>query len=469
MSIDDRSPVADVAVIGAGPAGTTVAARLAQLGYRVEIVDRGRARRAHTSEMLAAPTLDLLAMTGADRSVRRAGFPAAEALTVAWEASRMVRPMPAGSLLVDRHRFDALLLDRARELGVTVIRGNVVRRRRLASNWEIALDGDEPPVRARFVVDASGRPSDLRHSRPHALLGVTGRWNRTLDRPTVVTVDEGWVWAAPGSMSRDRVPWCEVTVFVDPVAWRVLGADPVTRYVRLVRGAGILVPGAQLAGGLTARDATSALAGEICGADWLAVGDAALALDPLSSSGVQRAVQSALTAAVVIHTAITRPADAALARDHYRQGLARAAEHHADWTGESYAAVAAVRSTVFWTARATTRRRDGSSEASLGRRASPSLPPPDAVVRRSPLVRFVEVSQVVGDSVRLAPAVQHPGVDGAVAYVAGTPVVPLLAPMNGVATMGELVGSWAGTMPPATALELAHWLLRRGVIEEAGV
>ncbi|HZB39417.1 MAG TPA: FAD-dependent monooxygenase [Ilumatobacter sp.] len=469
MSIADRTPVADVAVIGAGPAGTTVAARLAQLGYRVEMVDRGRARRTHICEILAAPTLDLLAMTGAERSVLQAGFPAAEAMTVAWEAPRVVRAMPRGSLLVDRHRFDALLLDRALELGVTVTGGNAVRRRRLGSSWEIALDGDRAPVCARFVVDASGRRSNLRHSRPDALLGVTGRWNVALDRPTVVTVDEGWVWAAPGPAPCDGVPWCEVTVFVDPTAWRVLGADPVTRYVRLVEAAGIVSPAARLTGGLTARDATSALATEVCGCDWLAVGDTALALDPLSSSGVQRAVQSALTAAVVIHTAMTRPADAALALDHYRHGLARAAEHHADWTGESYAAVAAVRSTAFWTTRATTRRTDGSSDASLGRRASRFVPSPEAVVRRSPLVRFVEVSQVVGDSVRLAPALEHPGVDGAVAYVAGTPVVPLLAPMNGVATMGELVGAWAGTMPAATAVELAHWLFRRGVIEEAGV
>jgi hypothetical protein len=97
------------------------------------------------------------------------------------------------------------------------------------------------------------------------------------------------------------------------------------------------------------------------------------------------------------------------------------------------------------------------------------VPPPDAVVRRSPLVRFVEVSQVVGDTVRMAPAVEHPGFDGAVAYVAGTAVVPLLEPLDGVATIGDVVGAWAGTMPAATAVELAQWLLRRGVIEEVGV
>jgi flavin-dependent dehydrogenase len=463
VSIDDQSALADVAVIGAGPAGATVAARLAQLGHRVVAVGRGRARRSHRCETLAAATLDLLTMTEADRSVRRAGFPAVEAMTVAWETSPAIRPMPPGSLLVDRDRFDGLLVDRAVELGVTVIRATAVRRLHNGSNWQIELN-DGATVRARFVVDASGRPSSLRQSRPDALLGVTGRWNVALDRPTVVAVDDGWIWA-----SSDGSQSCEVTVFVDPRAWRTLGPDAVTRYVHLVDRAGVLPPAARMAGGVTSGDATSALASEVCGSDWLAVGDAALALDPLSSSGVQRAVQTALTAAVVIHTVLSCPADAALALDHHRQVLARSAEHHSAWTRESYAAVSAVRPTAFWTARATPEPRAGSAAAALGLHTSRSVPPPDAVVRRSPLVRFVEVSQVVGDTVRLAPAVVHPGFDGAVAYVAGTAVVPLLAPLDGMATIGDVVGAWTDTMPAAAAVELAHWLLRRGVIEEVAV
>ena len=171
----------------------------------------------------------------------------------------------------------------------------------------------------------------------------------------------------------------------------------------------------------------------------------------------------------MIHTALTCPADAALALDHHRQVLARAADHHAEWTGESYAAVAVVRATAFWTARTSTGPRTVPADAAPLLESGREVPPPGAVVRRSPLVRFVDVSQVVGDRVRLAPAVQHPGFDGAVAYVAGTPVVPLLKPLDGVATIGDLLGTWAGTMPAATAAELAQWLLRRGVIEEVGV
>ncbi len=121
--------------------------------------------------------------------------------------------------------------------------------------------------------------------------------------------------------------------------------------------------------------------------------------------------------------------------------LARAAEHHAEWTGESYAAVAAVAldAVLDRTAQRPTRtRRRRVERPRPDRRRCPG-----AVVRRSPLVRFVEVSQVVGDTVRLAPASSTPEFDGAVAYVAGTPVVPLLAPLDGVATIGDLVGAWA--------------------------
>ena len=108
----------------------------------------------------------------------------------------------------------------------------------MQSGWAIELDDDRAPVlAARFVVDASGRPSSLRQSRPDALLGVTGRWNVALDRPTVVAVDDGWIWASSDAASRAL----EVTVFVDPRTWRALGSDAVARYMHLVECAGILL------------------------------------------------------------------------------------------------------------------------------------------------------------------------------------------------------------------------------------
>jgi flavin-dependent dehydrogenase len=444
--------IADVVVVGAGPAGATVATRLAQLGHHVVMLDRGR-RRSHNVETLSPVTLDLLQLTGADCAVRHARFPGVESMSVEWGAPRRIRPMAAGSLLVDRDRFDALLVDQAADHGVTLrTNARATWRRRVTGGWEVATGG--AAVVARFLVDASGRPATLRRSRPDALLGVTGCWDGAgRDRPGLVALDNGWVWAAAG-------PRCDVTVFVDPPAWRALDGEPVARYTRLVEAADVVSGGARLVGGVSAADASGALA-RVSGPDWLAVGDAALALDPLSSSGVQHAIQGALTATAVVHTGLTSPHSAALALNHYGETLVRAAAHHVEWTRESYAAVAAVRPTPFWTARA------GGVERPVARMPRPGPPPAaGARVRRSPSIRFVEVTQVVGDTVQLAPAVEHPGFDGAVAYVGGTPVVPLLAPLDGTASIGELIEAWARTMPATAAAELAGWFLRTGALEE---
>lgn len=89
-----------------------------------------------------------------------------------------------------------------------------------------------------------------------------------------------------------------------------------------------------------------------------------------------------------------------------------------------------------------------------------------ALVRRSPSVRFVEVSQIVGDTVQLAAAAEHPGFDGAIAFVGGTPVVPLLAPLDGIASLGDLVATWTKKMPATAARELASWFVQTGALEE---
>lgn len=458
--------LADVAVIGAGPAGATVAARLAQLGHSVVVLDRAR-RRSHQYETLSPTTLELLELTGADQLVRDAGFAPVDSMTVEWDDSRCVRAMPPGSLLIDRDHFDALLVDQAVRCGATILRAvTATARRRVESGWEIAREG--PPVRARFVVDATGRPSTLRRSRGDALLAVTGRWEAaSRDQPAVVALDDGWVWAAPSAPTAGDGGRCDVTVFVDPAAWRTQSGGPVARYTRLVEAADVVANGARLVGGVSAADASGALA-EVCGPDWLAVGDAALALDPLSSSGVQRAVQGGLTAAVVIHTALTYAADTVLALDHYRHMLTRASAHHVDWTQESYAAVAAVRPTAFWTARAKPIDQPIGPVTTGSSRIDLRALPPSALVRRSPSIRFVEVSQVVGNTVQLAPAVEHPGFDGAIAYVGGTAVVPLLAALDGIMSIAEVVETWATAMPAPAATELAGWLLQTGALEEVG-
>ena len=70
-----------------------------------------------------------------------------------------------------------------------------------------------------------------------------------------------------------------------------------------------------------ARSSTAILAGECVGQDWIRVGDAAMAVDPLSGNGIFQSLSSALQAPVVINTLLRRPERAGLARQFHQQRI----------------------------------------------------------------------------------------------------------------------------------------------------
>ena len=67
-------PVADVVVVGGGPAGSTAAAALARSGRRVVLFERERFPRFHIGESLLASINDVVAAIGAEAVVTAAGF-----------------------------------------------------------------------------------------------------------------------------------------------------------------------------------------------------------------------------------------------------------------------------------------------------------------------------------------------------------------------------------------------------------
>ncbi len=60
--------------------------------------------------------------------------------------------------------------------------------------------------------------------------------------------------------------------------------------------------GAELASPVQAIDTTPYLSDDLIAIDAIRLSDAAAAIDPISSSGVQKAIQSALAGAVVVQT-----------------------------------------------------------------------------------------------------------------------------------------------------------------------
>jgi hypothetical protein len=209
---------------------------------------------------------------------------------------------------------------------------------------------------------------------------------------------------------------------------------------------------------IQAADATSYIDEESVTLHSIKVGDAALAVDPLSSSGVQKAIQSALSGAVVVNTLLRKPESAKAAIEFYGASLADAAERHGNWAGEYYSAAAATRNGEFWRQRAS---------RSVPGKAVPSFEASDFAdepLSLSPVLRFVELPCIDGEFVAVKSALQHPGLDRPVTYVGGFEMPPLVSKLRPDMKPMEIAQLWSNQVPINTGLALVGWLIGRGLL-----
>jgi flavin-dependent dehydrogenase len=448
----------DVCVIGGGPAGSTLAARLAALGHRVVVVERAAFPRRHLGESLTPGVRPLLVAIGAGDVLEKAGALAVRSVLVSWEDGLRERIDPeSGGMLVDRGRFDALLLDHARAAGVELLQPATFRDcREDANGWRISVERSEESIciEARFLADASGRAFATRGRKRRTGARTTAlyaywRGPDLPKRPRIEAGVDAWYWGVP-------IPdgTYNTLVFVDPRTWTL------DRFEELVTRSGLLqgCPDIRLVSPVQAADATPYIDEESVTRRSIKVGDAALAVDPLSSSGVQKAIQSALSGAVVVNTLLRKPESAAAAIEFYRASLADAAKRHSDWAGEYYSAAAATRDAEFWRLRAS---------LTVPANAAPSIDASD--FSDEPLVlstdlRFVELSCLDGAFVAMKLAIQHPSLDRPVTYVGGCEMPPLVRMLRPGMKPMEIALLWSGRVPIDRGLALTGWLISKGLL-----
>lgn len=288
-------------VAGGGPAGAAVALRLARAGREVALYEPSDYGSVRMGETLAAAVTPLLRDLGV-----RAAFAGLRPLpsyrtTSAWGGGE---PVVRFSLFdphgpgwhVDRAAFDRMLAEAAAAAGVSVVRHRVTGADRVPGGFAIRA---AVPARAKSIVDATGRAARLarchgarrvRFDRLVCLARVVGDAGATPEDTFVESVPYGWWYVSPLPGGR-RVIACftepaiaAAARLATPAAWSA--ALAATKHVRGVAGSVPLgEPVVVAVGGHLLRPCA--------GPGWLAVGDAALAVDPLSGGGVAFALRSA--------------------------------------------------------------------------------------------------------------------------------------------------------------------------------
>jgi halogenation protein CepH len=329
----------DVIVAGGGPGGSTAAALTAMDGHRVLLLEKETFPRYQIGESLLPATVHgICAMLGLREQIERAGFVRKRGGTFRWGANPdpwtfafAASPRMAGptsfAYQVERARFDALLLDNARRIGVDVRQrhravGTVRDGGRVAGVRYVDDAGHERVATARFVVDASGHGSRLHHDvggrreyspffRNLALFGyfLDGRRMAAPDAGNILCAafDDGWFWYIPLSPALTSVG----AVVRREASAKVQG-DPAAAYAALVDQCPLikdLLRDARRADfppydRLRVRKDYSYDRTALRCPGMALVGDAACFIDPVFSSGVHLATYSALLAARSINSTL---------------------------------------------------------------------------------------------------------------------------------------------------------------------
>ena len=255
-----------------------------------------------------------------------------------------------GQRLVRRDRLDKWALDEARRAGVRVLEGSVVEAAIQAGRVRLTIrrrGRDNLAAEGAFAVDATGRRGALtrtgREPPGYRTTAITGHFPPgARDSTLIASFADGWVWSAPVVAGRR-----DVTVMLDAAEAR----DPETAFRDALRQV-VLQGFARVEGeaALRAADVTPYMvrAAPERETRTIAVGDASSALDPLTGLGVMKAMDSGLTAAVAVRTALDRPAHARLAFGFHEDKERGLAEESAARTAGFYAEERRFADRPFW-------------------------------------------------------------------------------------------------------------------------
>lgn len=312
----------DLAVVGGGPAGTTVATLAATRGRRVILFEKEQHPRFHIGESLLPMNLEIFDLLGISEQVARIGvrkngadFTAEDRAGVyqTFQFSRALGRSPGHAYEVRRSEFDQLLFDNARDKGVECYQGTRVKsvdRAADSSFTLVAADraGQAHTVRARYVVDASGRDcllsgrNNWKIKNPrHASAAMFGHFTGVPRRPgegqgniSIYWFKRGWIWMIP--LSGDIM---SVGAVADPDYLKSRESPPeefLMQTIALCRDAQLRMKNAVAVSEIRATGNYSYLSSAIGEDGYLLVGDAYAFVDPVFSSGVYLAMSSAVRA-----------------------------------------------------------------------------------------------------------------------------------------------------------------------------
>ncbi|MCM8531084.1 MAG: NAD(P)/FAD-dependent oxidoreductase [Lentisphaeraceae bacterium] len=306
-----------VVIVGGGPAGSACAIALANQGMTdVLLLEAGEHEKFRIGESIPPETRSLFVKLGIYQDFLAEKHDPCFGSCSFWGDERrgyndsIMSPFGNGWHL-DRRRFNSFLMKKAEDLGV-IVKTNQKFSGLTRSNGQSSIhcEGVKEPVVAEFVVDATGKKSlvstafgsEKMHSYPIICLAARFSISDTHDVQKMThleSVDYGWWYSArlPGNQML-------ITLNTDSELIRSMGLQNIETWLKALANTANtsrFLKGAELVdSSIKSFAAPSFCLDRVVGEDWLAVGDAASAYDPVTSQGIIKSLSNALEAADTI-------------------------------------------------------------------------------------------------------------------------------------------------------------------------
>jgi flavin-dependent dehydrogenase len=321
----------DVAIIGGGPAGSTAATFLALQGHKVIVLEKEKFPRFHIGESLLPYSMGAFERLGVREKLDAQFFPkyGAEICTscgkgaVKFNFKDAYRAVHERAYQVTRSEFDKVLLDHSAESGAEVREETAVEALEFTRDHAaitIGHAGGTDKISARYVIDCSGRNTvigkffDLKKPYPNLKkFSVFAHYENVARDPghegtysRLVRGSDRWFWMIPLSETK-----MSIGVVMDIADFKALKQRPEEALDSMLREQ------PEIWSRLTHSTRVSPVRSEsdysyrnrsLTGDRWMLAGDAAGFIDPIFSTGVFVAIESAEHAANAVHAALENPA-----------------------------------------------------------------------------------------------------------------------------------------------------------------
>ena len=312
----------DVVILGGGPAGaaTALSLRSHTPDLSVALIEQTNYHATRIGETLPPAVRPLLERIGVWQAFLAEDHLPAYGTCAAWGSDALheneffFQPAQRGFHL-DRRRFDAMLAREAANRGVALYRDSKFLNSQLdgSKHFRLAINyqgGENKPIDAAFVVDATGRQGVFASQQSVAkifedrLLAVFVFFEFDPANPFTETYtlveacEDGWWYSALLPDGKLAVAFMSDSVIIK--SHRLISFQAWLDLLGTTKHTKARVRNAQPIGAPLTYPASSQRLAQVAASGWLAVGDAATIFDPLSSAGIMKGLRSGVLASYAI-------------------------------------------------------------------------------------------------------------------------------------------------------------------------